>query len=389
MFADPRKLAVALAGLCTFLDLYATQSLLPLFARDFHASAAEVSLTVSATTFAVAIVAPFVGAVADVLGRKRIIVGAIFLLAVPTVLLSFSVTLHQLVLGRFVQGLLLPPIFAVTVAYIGDEWPRREIAAVTGIYISGSGLGGFLGRFICGLVAEAWSWRAAFLVLGAVNLLCGVIVVRYLQRERNFVRTAGILGSFRTMAHHLRDSRLLATFTVGAVVLFSFIATFTYVNFYLAAPPFNFSSAALGSIFVVYLLGVVSSALVGHGVRMMGRKRLVLCSVATWCLGLLITLVPSLVTVIGGLAIAAASGFVFQTCATSYLTSVATHGRSSAVGLYVTCYYLGGSIGGVVPAPAWEDFGWPGCVLLVVAVQILAALIVARFWQEPGLPETA
>ena len=38
---------------------------------------------------------------------------------------------------RFVQGLLLPPIFAVTVAYIGDEWPPAEVAGVAGLYIAG------------------------------------------------------------------------------------------------------------------------------------------------------------------------------------------------------------------------------------------------------------
>ena len=88
MILDSRRLAVALCGFCAFLDLYATQAILPLFAREFRASAAAVSLTVSATTFAVALVAPFVGAIADVLGRKRIIVGATFLLAVPTALLA-------------------------------------------------------------------------------------------------------------------------------------------------------------------------------------------------------------------------------------------------------------------------------------------------------------
>jgi YNFM family putative membrane transporter len=54
MFSDPRPLAIALAGLCSFIDLYATQPLLPLFAREFDASPAQVSLAVSATTFATA-----------------------------------------------------------------------------------------------------------------------------------------------------------------------------------------------------------------------------------------------------------------------------------------------------------------------------------------------
>lgn len=389
MFADPRRLAVALAGLCAFIDLYATQSLLPLLAGEFHASPAEVSLTVGATTFAVALVAPFVGLAADSLGRKRIIVGAMFLLVVPTVLIAFAANLDQLILGRFVQGLLLPPIFAVTVAYIGDEWDAADVPAVTGLYVAGSGLGGFLGRFVSGVVSEALDWRAAFLVLGAVTLASAIVVGLALPREKRFVRASGLGGSFAALLGHLKDSRILATYAVGFAVLFVFVATFTYVNFYLAAPPYGLSPAGLGSIFIVYLFGVVASPVAGRAIGRYGRRAVTSGAIGLWCLGLLVTLLPSLALVIAGLAIAAASGFVAQTCATSYLAGSASRGRSSAVGLYVSCYYVGGSAGAVAPAPLWHLFGWPGCVGLAIAVLALAAAIVARFWRERAPPAQA
>ena len=388
MNADSRRLAVALAGLCAFLDLYATQALLPLFADEFGASPARVSLTVSATTLAVALVAPFVGVVADLLGRKRIIVASMFLLVAPTALIAWSVNLEDLILGRFVQGLLLPPIFAVTVAYIGDEWPSTDVPATTGIYIAGAGLGGFLGRFVSGLVSEAWGWRAAFDVLAVVTVLCAVVVARYLPQEKSFVRAAGITNSLRAMLQHIRNPRLIATYLIGFATLFSFVSIFTYVNFYLAAPPFGLTPAGLGSIFVVYLFGVVASPITGRIMNRFGRRKVVSGAIAFWCGGLLITLAPSFVFVMTGLALAAASGFVFQTCATSYLTATATQARSSAVGLYVTCYYIGGSVGAVAPAPAWHLFGWPGCVGLVVVVLLAAAMLVRRFWRDPSPAET-
>ena len=55
-------------------------------------------------------------------------------------------SLSALIFWRAVQGLVLPPIFAVTVAYIGDEWPPREATTAAGIYSSGSSIGGFTGR---------------------------------------------------------------------------------------------------------------------------------------------------------------------------------------------------------------------------------------------------
>jgi predicted MFS family arabinose efflux permease len=50
----------------------------------------------------------------------------------------------------------------------------------------------------------------------------------------------------------------------------------------------------------------------------------------------------------------------------------ACRGRSSAVGLYVTCFYVGGSMGALLPGLLWEWGGWPACIALVVAV--LAAM---------------
>jgi MFS family permease len=121
-----RHFAVGLAGYCAFINLYSPQSILPLLSEEFHASAAEVSTIITVSTLAVALTAPFTGAVADVLGRKRVIVAAMFVLVIPTLMVGLSTSLSAVIFWRAVQGLVLPPIFAVTVAYIGDEWPAKE-----------------------------------------------------------------------------------------------------------------------------------------------------------------------------------------------------------------------------------------------------------------------
>ncbi|HYM02449.1 MAG TPA: MFS transporter, partial [Stellaceae bacterium] len=305
MTFDRRRVAIALAGFCAFLDLYAPQSILPLLARELGASAADVSLTVSATTFAIALIAPFIGAVADMLGRKRVIVSAMVALVAPTILVALATTLHDIVLWRFVQGLLLPPVFAVTIAYVGEEFYPEEATGVTGIYLSASSIGGFLGRFLTGIMAEHIGWRGAFLALALITALCAAGVILLLPRERRFVKAPGLAISVRRMLFHLQRPPLVATFAVGFGVLFTFVATFTYVNFHLAAPPFDLSAAALGSIFIVYLTGSVTTTFTGRGVARFGRRRLVLCLIVLWAAGLLLTLAPSLPAIIAGLAISA------------------------------------------------------------------------------------
>ena len=75
--APPPRVAIAacmLAGMCTFLNVYDTQPLLPYLQRIYNASEIAVSMTVSATILAVALIAPFVGLMAESIGRKKVIV---------------------------------------------------------------------------------------------------------------------------------------------------------------------------------------------------------------------------------------------------------------------------------------------------------------------------
>ena len=383
MLLDKRALGIGLAAICAFIDLYATQALLPMLAREFDATPAAVSHTVSATTFAVALIAPFTGAFADMVGRKRVIVAAMFVLVVPTLMVALAQSLAAVVFWRFVQGLMLPPIFAVTVAYIGEEFPA-EATWMTGIYVAASGVGGFLSRFVTGLLAQSFGWRWAFVGLALITLACAAGGAWLLPRERRFLRSGGIVASLGFIAAHLRNPQLLATYAVGFGVLFAFVAVFTYINFLLAGPPYGLSTAALGTLFVVYLVGVVIAPATGRLVAAFGRRRLVALAAGLWIVGLAVTLAPGFWVIMLGLAICVACGFVCQACATSYVAVTARQARSSAVGLYVTIYYIGGGAGAVLGGYGWSLAGWPGCVATVAVVVAIVAGLALLFWREPS-----
>jgi MFS transporter, YNFM family, putative membrane transport protein len=374
------RLAAGIAGYCAFINLYSPQAILPLLSQEFAASAAQVSTIITVSTLAVALTAPFTGAVADVLGRKRVIVVTMFVLVIPTVMVALSTNLTSLIFWRAVQGLVLPPIFAVMVAYIGDELPQHEATTVAGIYSSGSSLGGFSGRLFTGLLADLISWRAGFIALAAITFAGAVAVAFLLPHERRFVRSEGLLASNRQMLAHLRNGQLIATYAVGFGVLFNFIATFTYVSFYLAAPPYNLSASWLGAIFVVYLTGSVLTPWTGWAVGRFGRRRFVVRVIAVWVAGIALTLVPSLPLIIAGLAISAACGLICQAVSTGYVTITAKAGRSSAVGLYVTSFYVGGSFGAALGGAAWTLGGWWACVAIVIAMLMIMSAIVFFAW---------
>jgi YNFM family putative membrane transporter len=375
-----RQLAAGLAGYCCFINLYSPQAILPLLSKEFGAGAAEISTIMTASTLAVALTAPFTGTVADVLGRKRVIVAAMAVLALPTVMVSLAPSLSALVFWRFMQGLTLPPIFAVTIAYIGDEWPAREAAAAAGVYTSGASLGGFSGRFVTGVLADLIGWRLAFDVLALITLAGAAAVFVLLPRERKFVRSQGLIASGKQMVRHLRNSQLIATYAVGFGALFCFIATFTFISFRLAAPPYNFSATWLGAIFVTYLVGTASTPWTGWVIGRFGRRQFMIGNIALWIAGIALTLAAPMWAIVVGLTVCAGCGLMCQSVSTGYVTITAQAGRSSAVGLYVTSFYIGGSFGAALGGLAWTLAGWPACVALVAAMLVIMAAIVALAW---------
>ena len=382
MAFDVRALAIATAGFSAFVNLYSPQSLLPELAREFGVGAGGISALMTATTAAIALTAPFTGALADVFGRKRLITAAGFAVVVPTLMMMFADSVPQLVALRFLQGLLLPPIFTVAVAYVGDEWPPAEVPRVAGLFISGSSVGGFCGRFVTGAVADLFGWRASFLAVALLTLLGALIVSLALPRERGFVRSGGLLASARQMLAHLRNPHLLAIYAVGFGVLFNFIATFTYVSFHLAAAPYFFTPTMLGALFATYLSGSFIVPWVGRAILLFGRRRFILGVIAVWMCGALLLLAPPVWIIIVGLTVCATCGMLCQAVSTSYVITTAKEGRSSAAGLYASSFYIGGSAGAFLMGLVWHAAGWGGCVAAIIAIQAAMGVVVALAWER-------
>jgi YNFM family putative membrane transporter len=274
--------AVCVCGVFAFLNLYATQPLLPLFAHLFRASEASVGLTVSASTLGVALAAPLFGTLAEHLSRKRVILISILVLAVPTTLVATSPGLRALIFWRFLQGLAMPGIFATIITYVGEEWRRESIALVMSFYVSSTALGGFLGRYLTGIIADAFGWRWSFAVLGALTLIGAALIARWLPPESRPIPSPAAdpqLRGFRVALSHFRNTRLLATFVVAFGMLFTLVSTFTYVTFYLAAPPFRLSTVGLSNIFAIYLIGLAVTPLGGYLVTRIGMRRGILLAI--------------------------------------------------------------------------------------------------------------
>jgi predicted MFS family arabinose efflux permease len=315
-----------------------------------------------------------------------VIVGSLLAVALPTLLAATSTSLAQLIFWRFLQGIAVPGFIALVVTYIGEEWPAEQVAFIMSFYVSGTVLGGFIGRISSGILADWFGWRVSFLVLGGVALAGAGGVAAWLPRGRRRAATMQPRPPFfrQVRAFFLRR-RLVATFAVGFNVLFSLVAVFTWITFHLAAAPYLLSTAALSSLFFVYLIGFVVTPLAGFLITRVGLRvgigGAILCSMA----GVLLTLAPSLPVILLGLTMASTGVFISQTASQSHLRIAApADARVTAAGIYLTCYYLGGTAAGVLPGAFWALGKWPACVAFIVAMQAAALAIALIGWRTPN-----
>lgn len=387
-FAGPGwrgRLAVIAAGMCAFFTMYVTQGLLPSLQSVFHASVAELSLTITFTTLAVALAAPFSGSLSDRFGRKPVLLASLAGLGLSTLLAATADSLYTLLAWRLLEGLFIPGVFTATVAYIGEEWQPLQMPAVTALYISGSVAGGFGGRFVAGMVTAHWDWQAAFAVLGMVTLVFLLCIAAGLPPSRRFKPSASLRASLAGLPLHLRNPKLLGTYAIGFGILFSQVCTFTYVSFHLAAAPYNLDLRQISLLFTVYLVGMVATPLAGRLASHFGQRKVFAWAMAVSSLGMLLTLRSALPDIVLGLTLSSAGVFIAQSMATSQVPGFASQDRSSAVGLYVMCYYAGGSIGAVGPSLVWAHAGWAGCVALVLVMQVAIATVAWNLWRvRPG-----
>jgi YNFM family putative membrane transporter len=252
------------------------------------------------------------------------------------------------------------------VAYIGDEYAGAALGPAVGSYVAASVLGGLTGRVASGWIASHFSWRGPFVVFGAVTLLAAFGMALHLPTTpRRESRSFG--NAFREMAAHLKDRRIVGGLLIGGSVFFGFIAIFTYLPYYLTAPPFGLSTAKVSGVYLVYTAGIATSWLAGRASARFGRRAIMAGGFLVAAAAALGTLAGSLEAIVLSLVALCVGMFMVQGTAPAFVNATAREAKGGAGALYTTFYYLGATFGSVLPGYAWQIWGWPGVVAACVA----------------------
>lgn len=368
----PLLLAVIFTTIAAFLQVYSVQSILPVLVRDLHATEVQAGWAVGATILAIALLSPFTGMLSDALGRKKVIAVSLLLLGILTALTALSDSIASLIVMRFLQGLSIPGITVVLLAYIGEEFSGGKMARLMSLYVTASVLGGFLGRFVTGHVGEWLGWRAACYCLAAFCLFAAAYVWRFLPESHRFRANKDIAAALSVLRRHMHNRRLLAACILGACVLFCMVGCFTYINLHLAAEPYHLNSAGLANLFGLYLIGMFITPVSAKLIAAVGNAHTVIIAVGVSATGILCTMAHHLAVIIAGLVLMSAGVFITQAATISFIAQCTREGRSLASGLYYMAYYGGGTLGAWLCGLAYAAWGWTGVACLLLCMQAAA-----------------
>lgn len=164
--AATRTLLIACgAAFIAFLDLSVVNIAFPSIARDYPGTAAT-TLTWVVSGYAVAFAALLTpaGRFADVLGRRRLFLGALAGFALTSLLCGLAPSAGWLIAGRLLQGgtaaLMVPSALGLVLA----ATPREKIGAAIGAWSAAGGFAAVVGPALGGALVDGFSWRAVFVL---------------------------------------------------------------------------------------------------------------------------------------------------------------------------------------------------------------------------------
>ena len=380
--------AMLYGGFSAFALLYCVQPLMPELARQFALTPAQSSWSLSISTLTLALALLASGPLADLIGRKRLMTCALVGSSVGTLLTAFAQDYTQLLVLRALVGLSLGGMPAVAMAYLGEEIEAPSLGLSMGIYIGGTAVGGLAGRSAAAALTEHVSWSAAMLVIGAAGLYAAWSFWRLLPAS---TLAQGVRPDWQALQRsarmHLQDGGLRWLFALGFLLMGVFVSLFNYIGYRLGESAFGLGQTAIGSLSVLYVIGMFSAVWAGRLSDRIGRRKVLWIVLGAMLGGLLLTVSDSLPVVVAGMALFTFGFFASHSVASSWVARRARAPSALASALYLFFYYMGSSVIGSLSGLAWSADGWNGVVALLALTLAAAALIALRLRSLAPLPD--
>lgn len=352
-----------------FMALYVPQPLLPLLSQELHVSTAQVSLLISITLFPLSFAPILYGFILESMPSKSMLKITVLGLALSELAFLWVTDFWVLVAVRFLQGLLLPAIFTALVTYLSMTTPPASIQRVLGFYIATTIGGGFLGRFLAGMMATYAHWQFVFVII-ILGLLWGYRLLFLLENDS---RLQFVRPTRQNILNALRNPLYNKIYLIIFLIFFCFASLLNALPFRLTELQHHTSELTIAIMYSGYLIGIV---VVLNGGRInrwcRGERNTVFLGTMGFLGALLLFTVPSVIVIFFNMFLLCAGMFLVHSVLAGYLNHVARQDKGIVNGLYIALYYAGGALGSYIPAFIYRSFGWHLYLLFLCSLVLIA-----------------
>ena len=384
------KSLILVLGACGFASTFTMRlldPLVPTLAAEFTRSIAQVAAVATAFAAAYAVGQPFLGPVADSIGKLRTISICLGMLALLSIAAGFAGSFETLTAVRMIAGVAAGGVIPVAMAAIGDRAPMTERQIMLGRFLVLMIVGQMAGAACSGLIAEHFGWRSVFVMAGAIAGIAGLLVVVVLKPRPNALRPPlsfkTALASYAAVFANPRSKLLYGLVVVEGSLIFGmppYIAAILHERADVGPSQAGLVIAGTGLGGIVY--GVLTRILVER----LGPTRM------TTLGGIVMGLAYALFSLAflpwwSAVAIFTLSGFGFFLMHGTFqaqATELAPTARGSAVALFACALFCGHALGPVLMGAALHLFGTSGAILIFAAGIVLLGLAAPKILPLSG-----
>jgi YNFM family putative membrane transporter len=244
------------------------------------------------------------------------------------------------------------------------------------------------GRMVASVVSDLVGWRYALAGIGAISLIGAGIFWWAAPHSRAFVSRKHDWPSFMASVRILsKDAALPWLYAEGFLLMGAFVTIYNYVSFHLLAAPYSLSQSAVGTIFLFYIIGSLSSTWFGKLAGRLGRRKVFWIPIMVLLAGIVMTAAPPLAVVVLGIGVLTVGYFGAHSVASSWVSRRGGVARAQAAAFYLFFFYVGSSTLGTIGGIAWSRAGWAGVASFTGLLAALALLIALRLVAVKPLPE--
>jgi YNFM family putative membrane transporter len=367
------------AGLSVVV-LYAPQPLLPIFAHQYGLSEASAGLLMTVTMLPLAIAPLSYGYLLSFVRPVQVLRYSILFLALATCMTGLAQSFNQLLIVRFLQGLIIPASLTSVMAFLAYSGARGNLQQSMSLYVTATISGGFLGRLLAGVSSVVIDWRVFYFILGALLFCCFFLVRPAGKFHQQGAKHLAAVPSIKSL-HKVKSC--LPVYIAIFCLFFVFCGALNYLPFRTVELSGYRSGLLTGIMYCGYITGIMTSMAAAAIIRRTGREsRVMIYGYTLFVVVLAAMLLPNTGILFVLLFPLCGTMFLIHSVATAVVNRQAGENSGLASGLYVSSYYGGGVMGTYFPGLIYEHFGWGVMVYCLAGLGTLGILFLVYFFRR-------